>query len=172
MTELGLFRDYMKMYSEDFEKWDRRFLELAKHVSTWSKDPSTKVGAVIVNELGHVVGTGYNGFPKGVADTDERLNDRPTKYALVVHAELNACLQAGHAARGGTIYVYPAFGTPPLCSNCAKAVIQSSITRVVGYNPTVSGEVQARWADELATARMMCEEAGVAMTMYEEELNA
>lgn len=143
------------------DKWDRRFLDLATHVSAWSKDPSTRVGAVVVNEDRVVVGMGYNGFARGVQDTNERYYDRPTKYKLVVHAELNAILNAGHAAKGATIYVVPSFGTPNLCSNCAKAVIQAGIVRVVGYAPDVSDEVAARWAEELDAARLMCGEAGV-----------
>jgi dCMP deaminase len=75
------------------EWWDRYFLQMAKHVSTASKDPSAKIGAVIVNELRQVVGMGYNGFPRGIAD-DERWNNREVKLQHVVHAEMNA-IQAG-----------------------------------------------------------------------------
>jgi dCMP deaminase len=147
------------------EKWDRRFLELAKMVSTWSKDPSTQVGAVIVNNERIVLGMGYNGFARGVEDTEERYNDRPTKYAFVVHAEANAILNAGHAAKGATIYVYPAFGKPPLCGSCAKLVIQAGITRVVGYIPDIDDETAARWKPELDIALAMCSEAGILMDM-------
>jgi dCMP deaminase len=149
------------------EKWDRRFLNLAQHVSTWSKDPSTQVGAVIVDGYRIVVGMGYNGFPRGVEDSAERYNDRETKYKLVTHAEVNAIITAGFRAQGATIYVFPAFGKPPLCSSCAKAVIQSGIVRVVGYVPSVSSEVAARWKDELDAAHLMCSEAGVQMDMLE-----
>ena len=65
-------------------KWDKRFLELAEHVSTWSKDPSTQVGCVIANDDRRVVALGINGFPKGIEDSEERLNDRETKYKYVV----------------------------------------------------------------------------------------
>lgn len=158
----------LKLPVEDFvsrqEKWDRRFLAMAELVSTWSKDPSTKVGAVIVNAQREVVGTGYNGFARGVGDHAHRYADRPTKYKLVVHAELNACLTAGHRAQGGTIYVFPAFGTPPLCSNCAKAVIQSGIERVVGWEADIDDATAARWQEELEAAYVMCHEAGIEMT--------
>jgi dCMP deaminase len=163
--------EYLEATAADrrrLDKWDRRYLDVAALVSSWSKDPSTKVGAVVVDHLGHIVGTGYNGFPVRVADTDERLNDRPTKYAMVVHAELNAILQAGERARGATIYVYPAFGKPPLCSGCAKAVIQSGIRRAVGYEPEPGNEAAERWAPELAIAAEMCGEAGVRMDMLEQ----
>lgn len=144
-------------------KWDKRFLQLAQLVASWSKDPSTKVGAVVVNNFNKVYGLGYNGFPKGVEDADERLNDRPTKYKLVVHAEINAILNAGINADGGTIYVWPAFGNPPLCSSCAKAVIQAGIYRVVGYKPDVDEATAERWREELEAAQLMCREAGVEM---------
>jgi dCMP deaminase len=157
--------DFTRDWLRKREKWDRWFLGMAEYVSTASKDPSTKVGAVIVNHKREVVGTGYNGFPRGVNDDPERYADRPTKYKLVAHAELNACITAGHRAEFGTIYVFPAFGKPPLCSSCCKAVIQSGITRVVGWEPTATSDVIARWADELEAAKLMCSEANVQMTM-------
>jgi dCMP deaminase len=150
------------------EKWDRRFLDIAERVSTWSKDPSTQVGAVLVKD-GVIVGTGYNGFPRGVEDSDERYNDRPTKYAMVVHAELNAILQAGDRAKGATIYVYPSFGAPSLCENCAKAVIQAGVVRTVGFEPNIDEERAARWAESLAIALTMCDEAGVQVDLLPEE---
>src|SRR5438046_3121257 len=116
------------------DKWDRRFLELAKHVSQWSKDPSSKVGAVIVDpDTLQVLGMGYNGFARGVADTPERLNDRPTKYKFVVHAEQNAIINAGIGARGSFIYVWPSFGHPNICAECAKLAIQAGIEAGCGY---------------------------------------
>jgi dCMP deaminase len=148
-------------------KWDHRFMELAKHVSGWSKDPSTKVGAVVVDARRVVLGMGYNGFARGVGDSEERYNDRPTKYKLVVHAELNAVLAAGDKARDATIYVFPAFGCPPLCSNCAKAVIQAGIRRVVGYTPNIDPATAERWKEELDAAFLMCNEAGVRMEMID-----
>jgi deoxycytidylate deaminase len=106
---------------ERIEKWDRRFLELAKQVSTWSKDPSTQVGAVLVNYLDQVVGMGYNGFPRGVEDSEERLNNRELKYQIVVHAEVNAVIQAGKEADGSTLYVYPSFMLPPICARLRRS---------------------------------------------------
>ena len=112
------------------EKWDIRFLKLAKEISTWSKDPSSKIGAVIVNDDRRILATGYNGFPRGVEDTHERLSDREQKYPLIIHAELNALLNAlysGVSAKDATLYVYGL----PICSDCTKSVIQSGIKRVV-----------------------------------------
>lgn len=145
------------------DKWDRRFLELAKHVSTWSKDPSTKVGAVLVDpSLNLVLGLGYNGFPRGVADTSGRLNDREIKYAMVVHAEANAIIMAGDKARGSTLYVYPSFVLPPICNECAKLVLQAGIKEVVGYVPSAENAERAkRWIESIKISQLMCKEAGV-----------
>jgi dCMP deaminase len=106
--------------------WDKRFLDLAEHVAQWSKDPRTKVGAVIVDEKKRVVSVGYNGFPRGVSDTDERYQVRRTKHLFVAHAERNALDNAPLMVDGCTLYV-------PLlpCNECAKSIIQKGITRVV-----------------------------------------
>lgn len=153
------------------DKWDKRFLELARMVASWSKDPSTGVAAVIVNDLRQVVGMGYNGFPRGVEDSEERLNDRPTKYNFIAHAELNAILDAGHRARGATMYVWPTFPQPdPVdgvlpCKECANPVIQAGIKEVVGYLPDPLNEEDRkrmdRWGDSLAIAKIKLKEAGV-----------
>lgn len=141
------------------EKWDRRFLELAKHISSWSKDPSTKVGAVLVNpDTKIVVGIGYNGFARGVADIDRRLEDRDTKYKFVVHAEVNAILMAGERARGATIYTWPPFGSPDICHDCCKIAIQAGVKEVVGYE---TAQEKEHWKDSMNISKAMCEEAGV-----------
>lgn len=111
-------------------KWDIRFMKIAREISTWSKDPSRKVGAVIVNNDRRILATGYNGFPKGIADDEERLNDREKKYPRIVHAEMNALMNAlysGVSVRDATIYVYGL----PVCPECTKSIIQSGIKRVV-----------------------------------------
>lgn len=111
------------------DKWDRRFLNMAKEIATWSRDPSSKIGAVYVRDR-RILSTGYNGFPAGIEDTEERYNDRPTKYQLIVHAEMNAIYNAtdhGVSLRGSTAYVYGL----PVCSNCALGLIQVGVVRVV-----------------------------------------
>lgn len=149
------------------DKWDGRFLALAEHIASWSKDPSTQVGAVIVDKQNRVIGVGYNGFPRGVEDTEERLNDRPTKYAHVVHAELNAILNANQSVSDCTIYVWPQFwtGTPPTCNECAKAIIQSGIKKVVGSRVGVKGtpgeDTPDVWVEPVKIAAQMYKEAGV-----------
>ncbi len=136
-------------------KWDKRFLELAEHVSTWSKDPSTQVGCVIANDNRRVVALGINGFPKGIEDSEERLNDRETKYKYVVHSEPNAFANATGSVVGCTIYTFPF--SP--CAECMKLIITNGIKRVV--YPAASEELRARWGDKLVFAEEMAREAGL-----------
>lgn len=137
----------------DRPTWDKYFMRLAVDVASRSKDPSTKIGAVIVGPDNEIRSTGYNGFPRGVNDTEERLTNRPTKYICTVHAEANAIFNAvrsGISVRGCTLYVA---GLPP-CHECAKAIIQSGIRRVV----TQSGTVPERWKESIVWgALLMCE---------------
>jgi dCMP deaminase len=144
------------------KKWDKRFLELAKHIASWSKDPSTKVGAILVNDQKIVVGMGYNGFARGVHDEKGRYLDRERKYKFVVHAEVNAILQAGNNAKGSTLYVFPSFMLPPICHECCKFAIQAGVKRIVGYTPDINEERVSRWRDSIAVSRTMCGEAGIA----------
>ena len=156
----------------DFDsKWDIRFLDLAKMVSTWSKDPSTQVGAVLVKDR-KVVGCGYNGLPSGVSDTQARLNDRDLKYPMTVHAEVNAIVQAGHAARGATVYVYPSFSLPPICADCAGVAIQAGVVGIVGYQPDTNDPRVRRWAGSISLAAEMWREAGLFIRSYEEVASA
>ena len=134
-------------------KWHNRFLSVAMLVSEWSKDPSTKVGAIIVKDK-LIVSTGYNGFPPNVEDTAERLHNRDAKYPLTVHAELNAILSANQPLKDASIYVthYP-------CANCAGAIIQAGISRVFTTKPQAG--FQERWLKENENARLMFTEAEV-----------
>jgi dCMP deaminase len=135
-------------------KWDERWMSLAKEVSTWSKDPSTQVGAIIADDKRFIM-LGYNGFPEGVEDTEERLKDRSFKYPRIVHGEVNAIVKAARDLRGFTLYTWP-FAP---CSSCAGITIQSGIRRVVA--PKLSDELALRWGDSLKISREMFEEAGV-----------
>ena len=111
-------------------KWYLRYLSLAEEVSSWSKDPSTKIGAIAVGSKGQVLSQGYNGFPRGIEDTISHYEDRETKYKYVVHAEMNVIYNAtynGVSLDGSTLYVTGL----PVCSDCAKGVIQVGIKRVV-----------------------------------------
>jgi dCMP deaminase len=147
---------------KDQTVWDKRFLHLAREISSYSKDPSTRVGAVIVNNRQQVVGSGYNGFARGVSDDPERYLDRELKLRLIIHAEVNACIQAGKEAQGSTLYVWPSFILPPVCHECAKVVIQSGIKRVVGFTPNPEDfERGKRWEDSIYWSHVMFREAGV-----------
>lgn len=113
-----------------YTKWDKRYLDLAYAVSKWSRDPSTQIGAVAVGSKGQVLSQGYNGFPRGIKDSRDRYEDRETKYKLIVHAEQNLIYNAtynGVSLDGSTLYVTGL----PVCSECAKGVIQVGIKRVV-----------------------------------------
>lgn len=114
------------MATYSMPKWRQRFLDLAEHIATWSYDPRTKVGAVIVDSKKRIVGTGYNGFPRGVKDLAERYEDRETKLKFVCHAERNAIDNAPMSVEGCTMYI-----TLPPCNECAKSIIQSGIYKVV-----------------------------------------
>lgn len=141
-------------------KWDKRFMELAKQVSTWSKDKSTGVGAVIVNDKKKVLSLGFNGFPRGVDDDVESRHERPEKNHYVVHAERNALDEAETSLEGATIYC--TFFT---CSTCAHGIIQKGLKRVVAPEPDWNAE---RYAETQKHAMQMYKEAGVEVDFYSE----
>ncbi len=138
------------------EKWDVRFVKLAMHIANWSKDPSTKVGCVVVGEDREIRSTGFNGFPRGIKDDEERLLDREQKYPLICHAEENAIMHAariGVSLKGSTAYV-----TWPPCSRCARSLIQSGIKEIIYPTP---GEIPERWIEDFNISNGMISEAGV-----------
>jgi len=138
------------------EKWDRRFLDLASHISGWSKDPSTKVGCVVVGEDREIRSTGFNGFPRGIEDSMERLDDRELKYPLICHAEENAIM---HAARIGiSLKDCTAYVTWPPCTRCARSLIQAGVVEVV-YPGNI--EIPERWIEDFERSSSMMKEAGV-----------
>ena len=138
--------------------WDGRFLGLAAHIAGWSKDPSTQVGCVIVGPDREVRSTGFNGLPRGITDTRERLEDRELKYLLICHAEENAIMHAariGISLKGCTVYV-----TWPPCTRCARSLIQAGVSEAV-Y--PASAKVPERWAGDFTLASEMLAEAGVTL---------
>lgn len=141
-------------------KWIGRFIDMAMLVSSWSKDPSTKVGAVIVDDKQRVVSVGFNGFARGVQDRVDV--SRETKLARIIHAEPNAILFANRAVTGCTIFV-----TRPPCSNCAALIIQSGIARVVCQQP--DDAFMERWGASIAESTQTFNEAGVELVMTEKE---
>lgn len=136
--------------------WDERFLDLATLVATWSKDPTTKVGACIVDSKRHVVSVGYNGFPRGIFDMKERYEDRPTKYLFVCHAERNALDNAHCDVTGCTLYctLFP-------CNECAKSIIQRGIKEVVTFSDDRPD--QYNWE----VTKKMFREAGISWTFIQ-----
>jgi dCMP deaminase len=151
------------------EKWDRFYMGLAKYYASASKDPSTKVGAVLVNN-NRVYGMGYNGFPPGVIDAPERYLDREFKYKIIVHAEVNAIIIAGEKAKGSTLYVYPSFALPPICNECCKVAITAGVKEIVGFFPNEESDVVKRWKQSMDITRMLCLESGLNYRGLEEYL--
>jgi dCMP deaminase len=135
-------------------KWDARFTAVAELVATWSKDPDAKVGAVVVAPNGRQLSTGFNGFPRGVQDSEARLLNKGAKRALTVHAELNALLNCPVQPAGWTMY-----STLHPCTACANAIIQSGVGRLVCPAP----DPDSGWFDDQRTARSLLNEAGVTL---------
>lgn len=142
--------------------WHRRFLEVAQLIATWSKDPSTQTGCVVVDPDRAIVSTGYNGFARGVNDSPERYNDREVKYRYVVHCDTNAIYSAaarGVSLRGCTMYL-----TGPPCNECMKGIIQAGIGTVVWPedNPFERDPAtMERWRVSIETTETMAAEAGI-----------
>ena len=137
--------------------WDHRWIQLSDLVATWSKDTSTKVGAVIVNDRNIVVSLGWNGFPRGCNDLVQERYERPLKYKWFEHAERNAVYNAaaeGHSVKGCTIYYNTLFS----CSDCARAIIQSGITRMVCREPEWD---HPRWGEDFKIVKEMFNEVGM-----------
>lgn len=147
-------------------KWDRHFISLALENARMSKDPATQAGAVIVGPDREVRSMGYNGLPRGIADTPQRLQDKDLKRSLIVHAEMNAILNAariGVSTRGCTLYLAltdetgQVWGGAP-CTRCTVEIIQAGITQVVAKpfkNQT------SYWTDSVEQARALLQEAQV-----------
>jgi dCMP deaminase len=140
-------------------KWDQRFLQMAVLVAGWSKDPSTKCGAVIVAPDRRVISLGFNGFPQRMPDRPELYANRDEKYSRIVHCEMNAVLFARENLRGATLYTWPFLS----CDRCAVHMIQVGISRCVAPLPT---DDHKRWSSSLAKTRQYFSEAGVEFSEY------
>lgn len=137
-------------------KWDKRYLALAEQVSKWSKDPSRQIGAVAVGSKGQVLAQGYNGFPRGMDDSLTRYYDRDKKYKYIVHAEMNVIYNAtynGVSLDGASLYVHGL----PVCSDCAKGVIQVGIKKVI----MPEQDIPDHWKQSWELTKTMFEEAKV-----------
>lgn len=148
-------------------KWDNHFLGLALSHARMSKDPNTKVGSVIVGPDRELISAGFNGFPRGIEDSEARLNDRETKLKLVVHAEMNAILAAarnGIRLKGCTLYLAATkeatglvWGGPP-CTRCTVEIIQAGITEIVSHP---FKNVPSKWKADVELSRKLIKEAGL-----------
>lgn len=142
-----------------------KFVRVAESIASLSKDPSTKVGALIIDDDANIISTGFNGFPRGVNDMRERYQIREMKLKLVAHAEANAIAQAaraGHRTHGANLIVtalYP-------CTNCTGLIIQAGIKRV--FAPVMDPvEANRFWFQEQRISKMMFEEADVTVIDYD-----
>lgn len=145
--------------------WQDRFFELSQNISSWSKDPSRKIGAVAIDPVTkRILSTGYNGFPRGIDDSECRLTNRPVKYTFVVHAEMNVIYNAcanGVSLSGAHMYVTGL----PICSECAKGIIQVGIEKV--FIKVFEG-VPPTWQESWKNTTEMFTEAGVLYEFYED----
>lgn len=153
------------MNQSSADRWHRHFLELCLVHLKMSKDPNTQVGSVIVGPDREVRSTGFNGFPRGILDTPERLNDREAKLQLIVHAEMNAVLAAarvGVPLKGCTLYLAASdssgmvWGGPP-CTRCTVEIIQAGIKNIVSFAPTTI----TKWREDIGLAKSLLAEADI-----------
>lgn len=134
--------------------WDYKWLDAAEFFARWSKDPSTKVGAVVVRN-NRILSSGFNGFPTGVLDDNALLAQREEKYQRIVHAETNALI--GVDVRRGTLY-----STHCPCSSCAGLIINAGISRVVTFEP--QPDMKSRWPN-MDISLDMFEQSGVVVAL-------
>lgn len=145
------------------EKWDLRFLRLAKEVSSWSKDASTQVGAVLTRDTNEIVSLGYNGFEKYDEDKEEDYLNREIKYSKIIHAEINAINFSQTGVFHCTLYTYP-FAP---CNVCAGIIAKRGISRVVSLTP--SDDILSRWRDSLEESNEIFRQYGIDVTLYKPE---
>lgn len=141
--------------------WNKRFIELTKHIATWSKDKSVGTCAVIANIDNRIVSIGYNGFPSGCNDEILERYDRPAKYLYTEHAERNAIYNAamlGISTKNCIMYLmwFP-------CADCARAIIQSGIKKLVCYQPNFN---DSKWGDHFKAAFEMLNESNIEIEYY------
>lgn len=137
-------------------KWDIRFMQMATFVSSFSKDPSTQIGAVCVDKYNRVLGIGFNGFSRNTKD-DQRLNIREKKYKMVIHAEHNCLMNCAADVRDAIIYV-----TKPPCLHCCAIMDQYGIAKVCFEEP--DPQFASRW--NLNDTREYLEELGIEYSVF------
>ena len=144
------------------EKWDKRFMEMAKLVASWSKDPSTKAGAVIVRPDKTIVSVGYNGFPSKMPDDPKMYENREEKYSRIVHAEVNALIYSREPVVGYTLYTYPFLS----CDRCFSQLAQAGISTFV--SPICPPHLLERWGKSFDMVRLRAKEMGINIQEYED----
>lgn len=143
--------------------WNKRFIELTKHIATWSKDKSIGTCAIIADKSNRIISLGYNGFPSGCNDEIQERYERPAKYLYTEHAERNAIYNAartGARTEGCTMYLmwFP-------CADCARGIIQSGIDTLVCHKPDLD---TPKWGEHFKASLEMFEEAGIKLEYIEE----
>jgi dCMP deaminase len=144
------------------KKWDLRFLNLAKEVSTWSKDPSYGIGAIIANNKNRLVSLGYNGYPRGIKD--KGMENREEKLAKTIHAEVNAILFANRNLEDHSLFVYPLLP----CSVCMSIILQVGITRVVAMVSIENNDLIERWEKSNKIGLDIAKELNIPIIIYKE----
>jgi dCMP deaminase len=145
------------------QKWDLRFLEQARQLSLWSKDTSTKVGAVIVRPDKTIASMGFNGFPKWMPDIPEFYQIREEKYSRIIHGEMNALIHARESVQGCILYTYP-FAP---CERCAVHMLQAGIIEFVF--PSIPEGLKERWGNSIEKTKRYIEDCGAHYTEYKGE---
>lgn len=148
-------------------KWTERYLDMAESFGQWSKDPSTKIGAICVGSSGQILSQGYNGFPRGFSDTKARLNNREEKYKFTIHGEMNCIYNAGLngvSLKDAHLYVTGL----PVCSKCALGVSQVGITKVIMRHPI---NIPEKWALEYQDTKIVFKASRIQATRFDENGN-
>lgn len=146
------------------DKWDKRFLRLARTISSWSKDESTQVGAVIVRPDKTIASVGFNGFPKTMPDKEELYKNRDEKYSRIIHAEMNAALFShDESLNGYTLYTYPMMS----CERCFVHMVQLGITRFV--YPEAEQRHLIRWSESFERVKQYAKECNVTLVSYSKD---
>lgn len=146
------------------DKWDLRFLQLAKFIATWSKDPSTQTGAVIVRPDKSICSVGFNGFPAKMPDDQDNYSNREEKYSRIIHCEMNAAKFAHERLDGYTLYTYPLMS----CDRCFVHMANYGITRFVA--PKASPDKEERWGAAFKKVRRYANEMGLKLVEVDIEI--
>ena len=147
--------------------WDEFFMRITYLTTNKSKDPSSKVGAILVAD-NNVFSTGFNGFPRGIRDTNKRLENRELKYKYVCHAEANAIYNAARLGRPTLDSTMYTIGMP--CAECAKAIIQAGIKEVVIHADESVNFTHGKWAESCALSISLFTESGISVRLFDKKL--